>query len=234
MKAAGDYVSAGKHGLVVALAMSLLLAVAHSTRSDEVLFSDTFYLGPRPRNDDGRIREAFPNTSLDDFWAQFPGNANVRWSAGDGHDFGWQFSASSIDPLEPPEDFGGNGTLTARGNPAALLPFSPPATAFSVAANLLPLGNNDWVAIGFTSTGTLSNNFEHSAEIWLRFWGDGRYEVRTSGTNGQLVAGSETKIGFTPAKLIYDPVTRAVSGFVNDRPFARFTNSRVADIRFVG
>lgn len=215
--------------------LAVLLILTGTARAEEVLLSDSFYLGSRPRGNNGNLRDAFPNTSLNDFWLQFPSNALTRWAAADAPDFGWQFSASSIDPLEPPEDaFGGNGTITARGNPDALVAFAPPATAFSVAANLLPLGDTDWVAIGFTSSGVLSSNFENFAQIWLRFWGNGDYEVRTMGTSGQLLNGHVTKIGFTPAKLVYDPVTRRISGFVNDQRFAAFTNDSVANIQFVG
>lgn len=215
------------------LGTALLLVV--SSWADELVFADSFYLGARPRNDDGRLREVFANTSLDDFWVQYPGNAQARWRAGDGHDFGWQFSASSIDPLEPPEEsFGGNGTLTARGNPAALLAFTPPSTTFSVAANLLPLGDKDWVAIGFTSSAVLSNNFENSAQAWLRLWGNGDYEVRLNGTSGASRTGRVTKIGFTPTKLIYDPATRNLSGFVNDTEFEPLVAAAALDIRHVG
>jgi hypothetical protein len=204
--------------------------------ADDVLFLDSFYLGPRPRGNRGDLREVFPNTSLNDFWLQFPGTNTARWMAGDGQDFGWQFSASSIDPNEPPEDaFGGNGTITARGRPAALVAFTPPIGPFAVAANLLPLtlpGN--WVAVGFTSSGVLSNNFENFAPIWLRLYGNGDYEVRTSGTNGQVVSGHIFLPGFTPVKLVYDPASRHVSGLVNEQRFADFTNASAANIQFVG
>jgi hypothetical protein len=215
------------------------VAVAGSglaTFADDVLFLDTFYLGPRPRGNRGDLRDAFPNTSLNDFWIQFPGAATARWTAGDGHDFGWQFSASSIDPNEPPEDaFGGNGTITARGRPAALVTFAPPAGPFAVAANLLPLNlPGNWVAVGLTSSGVLSNNFENFAQVWLRLYGNGDYEVRTSGINGQVVSGHIPIPGFTPVKVAYDPASRRVSGFVDNQRFADFTNARAADIQFVG
>lgn len=204
--------------------------------ADDVLFLDTFYLAPRPRGDRGELRDVFANTSLNDFWVQFPGAATARWRAGNGDDFGWQFSGSSIDPNEPPEDaFGGNGTITARGRPAALVAFAPPTGSFAVAANLLPLNlPGNWVAVGFTSSGVLSNNFENFAQVWLRLYGNGDYEVRTSGTNGQVVSGHVFIPGFTPVKLVYDPASRRVSGFVDEQRFADFTNANAANIQFVG
>jgi len=202
----------------------------------DVLFLDTFYLAPRPRGNRGELRDVFANTSLNDFWVQFPGAATARWKAGDGDDFGWQFSGSSIDPNEPPEDaFGGNGTITARGRPAALVAFTPPVGSFAVAANLLPLNlPGNWVAVGFTSSGVLSNNFESFAQVWLRLYGNGDYEVRTGGTNGQVVSGHVFMPGFTPVKLVYDPASRRVSGFVDEQRFTDFTNASAANIQFVG
>jgi len=81
----------------------------------------------------------------------------------------------SINPNEPPEDaFGGNGTITARGRPAALVAFALPAGPVAVAANLLPLNlPGNWVAVGFTSSGVLSNNFENFAQVWFRLYGNG-------------------------------------------------------------
>ena len=213
-----------------------VLGFAPKIFADDVLFFDTFYLAPRPRGDRGELRDVFANTSLNDFWVQFPGTNTPRWKAGDGQDFGWQFSASSIDPYEPPEDaVGGNGTITARGRPAALVAFAPPTTPFAVAANLLPLNlPGNWVAVGFTSSGVLSNNFENFAQVWLRLYGNGDYEVRTSGTNGDVVSGHIFMPGFTPVKLICDPVERRISGFVNEQRFANLTNASVANIQFVG
>jgi hypothetical protein len=117
--------------------------------ADDILIADTFYLGTRPRGDKGDLRDVFANTSLHDFWLATPGTNTVRWQAGDGHDFGWQFSGSSLDPNEPPEDvYGSNGTITARGRPVALVAFTPTATPFAVAANLLPLNlPGNWVAV---------------------------------------------------------------------------------------
>jgi len=98
------------------LACGAVVSAGNAVFAADVLFLDTFYLGPRPRGNRGDLRDAFPNTSLNDFWLQLPGTNTARWIARDCHDFGWLFSASSIDPNEPPEDaFGGNGTITARG-----------------------------------------------------------------------------------------------------------------------
>jgi hypothetical protein len=105
----------------------------------------------------------------------------------------------------------------------------------AVAANLLPLNlPGNWVAVGFTSSGTLSNNFENFAKVWLRLYGHGDYEVRTSGTNGQVISGHVLMPGFTPVKLVYDPASRRVSGFVDEHRIADFTNASAANIQFVG
>ena len=88
--------------------------------------------------------------------------------------------------------------------------------------------------MGFTSSGVLSNNFENFAQVWLRLYGNGDYEVRTSGTNGQVVSGHIFLPGFTPVKLVYDPASRHVSGLVNEQRFADFTNASAANIQFVG
>jgi hypothetical protein len=116
-----------RHVTLWILICSAAMGTGPMAIADEALFFDTFYLAPRPRGDRGELRDVFANTSLNDFWVQFPGTNIARWKAGDGQDFGWQFSASSIDPYEPPEDaLGGNGTITARGRPAALVAFTPP------------------------------------------------------------------------------------------------------------
>jgi hypothetical protein len=80
----------------------------------------------------------------------------------------------------------------------------------------------------------LSNNFENFAQVWVRLYGNGDYEVRASGTNGPAVSGHVFMPGFTPVKLVYDPVSRRISGFVDDQRFTDFTNATPADIRFVG
>src|SRR5678815_4632954 len=86
------------------LVLMLLASLGAGGRADELVMSDSFRLGERPRGDNGDLREVFANTSLNSFWLEVPGTNSVRWRAGDGDDFGWQFSASSIDLNEPPED----------------------------------------------------------------------------------------------------------------------------------
>ena len=99
---------------------------------------------------------------IDGLRAQFPDNASAVWSAPGGqHAATWFFAASSTDPFEPvtPGDEN-NLTLVAGadagtgGHLAALLPFTPPGTAYKVTADMIPEGGDvrDGVAIGFTSS----------------------------------------------------------------------------------
>jgi len=165
---------------------------------------------------------------------EFPANT-VSWSTPAGqHVQTWQFSASSLDPYEPPsplESSPSNGSATVAGggntftpdHVDALVDFTLPAGAFTVSADVLPgATNNGGCAIGFTSNmAQLTNNFFSFGQVWLVLHGGSTFTTRTwelhvNGTNGPVVSGT---VAFTPQSfplmLSYDPVTHAVRGSIN-------------------
>jgi len=168
---------------------------------------------------------------IDGIRAQLPDTSAEVWSAPGGqHAATWFFASSSADPFEPAVP-GDTFALVAGadagtgGHLAALLPFSPPASAYKVSADMIPEGGDlrDWVAIGFTSSqGTLTNNFETFGQAWLMLkmnatgLGATTWELHTNGMTGPSVTGSTTFTGtYMRLALSYDPVAHLVSGSIN-------------------
>jgi hypothetical protein len=160
--------------------------------------------------------------------AEIPGDATAVWTAPGGPDTStWAFSYSSPDPFEQPsplEPLGSNnGSATfqefANLGADALLPFSPPSTAFEVALDFI--AGSGGIAIGFSSSQTeLTNNFASFGEIWLSVDGGFQGErvswtLHSHGTNGPNVSGFTTLQGYNPLALAYDPVNKTARATLN-------------------
>ena len=162
---------------------------------------------------------------------QFPDTSAEVWSAPGGQRAAtWFFAASSADPFEPvvPGDtfaLVAGADAGTGGHLAALLPFTPPAGAYKVSADMIPEGGDlrDWVAIGFTSSlGTLTSNFEDFGQAWLLLkmnatgLGPTTWELHTNGVTGASLTGDTSLNGnYIPMELKYDPVAHLVSGSIS-------------------
>jgi hypothetical protein len=173
---------------------------------------------------------------IDGLRAQFPNNSTAVWSAPGGQGAPtWFFASASTDPFEPPTPGDLNNLVLAAGadagtggHVAALLPFTPPAGAYTVAADMIPEGGDlrDWVAIGFTSSlATLTSNFETLGQVWLLLrmnatgLGPTTWELHTNGLAGPSLTGATTLTGqYIPMQLTYDPVAHLVSASISGVP----------------
>jgi hypothetical protein len=173
---------------------------------------------------------------LDGLRAQFPDSSTAVWQAPGGqHAATWFFASASTDPFETVTPGDVNNLVVAAGadagtggHLAALLPFTPPAGAYKVSADMIPEGGDlrDWVAIGFTSSlGTLTSNFEDFGQAWLLLrmnatgLGPTTWELHTNGLTGASLTGNTTLTGnYIPLELTYDPVAHLVSGSISGVP----------------
>ena len=170
---------------------------------------------------------------IDGLRAQFPNDSTSVWrSAGGRGAPTWFFAAASTDAFEPPTPGDLNNLVLAAGadagtggHIAALLPFTPPAGAYTVSADMIPEGGDlrDWVAIGFTSSlATLTTNFEDFGQAWLLLkmnatgLGPTTWELHTNGFAGPSLTGDTMLTGqYIPMTLTYDPVAHLVTGTIS-------------------
>ena len=215
-------------GRSAALALPLVLCgpvLAQST----VLIKDTFLLAPRPHGNNGRLRDIFVHTGLNDFWTQAPGAESERWSS-PSNDPKWIFSASSIDGLEWPESEPNyNGTASGQAHSAALVPFNPAAGAFSVHVDAVQFYSfPDGLKLGFTSSPVGNDNFATNSDLYLEFHGTGAWNLMSRRRAAPLIQGDITPLyrlafGWVPMTLSYDPATRRVGGMINGETFGPVT-----------
>lgn len=187
---------------------------------------------------------------IDGLRAQFPNNSTAVWSAPGGQGAAtWFFASASTDPFEPATPGDLNNLVLAAGadagtggHAAALLPFTPPAGPYRVAADMIPEGGDlrDWVAIGFTSSlGILTNNFDSSGQVFLLLrmnatgLGPTTWELHTNGFGGPSLTGNTTLTGlYIPLELTYDPVAHLVSGSISGVPTGNlsFTSNGIVGV----
>lgn len=205
-----------------------------------LLIRESFGNGPgvRPSGTNGAPKPSYAGADLSSFWAEYPGNNTVVWSAPDTHGLGhtWTLSASSIDPKEAPSPLdnpGINGTVTLTGsnpsglrdNPAAILPFSAPPIAYEASMDVAiqPQVIGDWLGIGFSSSTAVSHNLEKAGQAWMLMRMDRSagnpfhaiVELHTSGMSGASVRAKVILLSFDTLTVRYDPVAKVVSGYFN-------------------
>jgi hypothetical protein len=186
-----------------------------------VVLRESFGAGPdnaRPSGGKGTMKPVFASTSLGGFWCEWPGvpgNKNAAWTSSDpltGNGAGWRFAASSLDwdetlptPLQA-DPF--NGTAISWwfdgvvANPAALVPFTAPASPYDLSVDLYPgVLAGARVSMGFTASGVLSDNLSSAGQLYLTLSQDaqldgfnGLYELRVGGANGELLASGSTML----------------------------------------
>jgi hypothetical protein len=170
-------------------------------------------------------------TPLDRIRAEFPNTGSEVWLSSDvRQEPAWGFAAGSVDPAEPSSPFElpgvDNGIAASEANPTntsnndALLPFIQPEGA--VTASITAYGGPYTIAIGFTPSGALTNNFESAGAAWLVvrmpqqnfFSAPGTWELHTNGLSGQSVSGTVVASVFNKIAVSFDPSTGTVTGSV--------------------
>jgi hypothetical protein len=209
--------------------------------SPDVVIRESFGFGPnfvRPLGGKGLLAPTFGG--LGDFWAEYPGSS-ATWAAAEQ---GWQFAGCSIDPFELPSPVQTFGACTVSPwadrivrFPDALVPFRGLAGTYEVSADVYPPPlAGAYAAIGLTSSGAVTGNFQASGQAWLLVRQgalldgvEGEWELRTGGAAGTiLAAGTVTLQPWNPVALRVDPVAHAVTVTVNGVAYGPFAAPEVA------
>ncbi len=217
------------------LAIPLLTGAAHAQCT--LLALDDFGLGLRQAGGNGNPRTVFAGDNLNGIWARQPNGA--RWRTTDGSGVAnWIFAATSDDSTEPRQNDEYNGTAFSDNHTALLLPFTPPAAAFTFAVNtVMPLGLPAGAYVGFTSAATATNNFQNDGVLYFAVTGEGNWTLFANGA--QVVASGTCGLGqpwdgWTEVRFTLDPVLHTVSGKVGDTLFGPYTVNLTHAINFVG
>jgi len=224
----------------------------------DILVRESFGLGPdvlRPAGGKGLLKATWGHTPIGSFWVEWPGSKNAAWMTPDTAQT-WRFCGTNPSPYELPSPLQGdasNGFLNAgcaasewfdlpvTVHPTALLPFTPPATAWAVSMEGYPsVVDGAYVAIGLTSSPVLISNFETAGEVWLGLRkqevmvnGPLVYELRLNGRTGALLAtGVIDDMTWNRMVIAYDPVAQVMSASVNG--IALGTYPMKLSIRYAG
>jgi hypothetical protein len=203
------------------------------------LIRDTFRIGLRPHGGSGQPRLTVLGETLSGFWPLIP--ANVQWNTVNvqGQPT-WIWSTTSFDPMEVDPQDPSNGTAFANGgHVAALLPFSPPAGAFTYSIDVvLGAQQPQPVFVGFTSSGAVTDNFEANGALWMSLTGQGDWSVYANGTGMQVATGSgvagQFGSGWVHLEMSYDPATSLVRGYAGDQPFGPTPVAITVPMAFAG
>ncbi len=187
----------------------------------EVLLQDTFRFGLRPHGGNGQLRAPDVGDGLNAYWPQLPSPA--VWTAGEQ---GWIFAAASTDPLEvdPLDPFNGVAFIGGGNHSAALLPFAPPADAYTLSFEVA-LGQlvSPAIKVGYTSSSVVSDNFDAFGVLWLGIGFDGAWQLFASGAtvlaSGQGDYTHSLESGWLPCALTIDPAASTASGVVGGDAF---------------
>jgi hypothetical protein len=214
----------------------------------------------RPTGGKGTARYAF-GSPLNAFWVEYAGGKIVQWLGADGGVGipSWDFYAvvglldgdsySLLTPVDPDPVNSGLAGATwspAMGNkiPTALMPFTPPATAYEVWIDGRPSLDpvDGYIAVGLTNSAVTANNFESVGQVWLsqRWLVAGRIgltvcELRLNGRTGPLLATATLPVSsqFSQLLLRYDPVAKVLSASVNGTSLGEFPLA-LAPSRYAG
>jgi hypothetical protein len=214
----------------------------------DILVRESFGLGPnvvRPAGGKGTLRSSYLHTTIGGFWVEWPGSKNNSWMTPDG-DQTWKFCGTNPSPYELPSPLQGDASndymnagcassewfdLPVAVHPTALLPFTPPATAWSVSMEGWPAAvQGAYVAIGLTSSPVLTSNFATVGDVWLGLRkqtvpNDGAlvYELRLNGKTGALLAtGVVDDMTWNRMAIGYDPVAQVMSASLNGVSLGRY------------
>lgn len=201
----------------------------------DILVRESFGMGPnsvRPAGGKGDLRAAYANATIAGFWVEWPGSKTMAWLSPPETGQSWRFCGTNPSPGELPSPLQGdesNGFLNAgcafsqfidlpvTQHPTALLPFTPPATAYAVSISAWPVAvDGAYVAVGLTSSPVLMSNFETVGDVWLSVRRPNAadfytltYELRVNGRTGPLLAtGQIPDVTWNQLLISYDPVTQ--------------------------
>jgi hypothetical protein len=204
----------------------------------DILVRESFGLGPdiaRPAGGRGDMRPTYLHTGIGGFWVEWPGSKNTAWIAPDAGQT-WRFCGTNATPYELPSPLqaapGTEGCAAsewfdmtvATQWPTALLPFTPPATAWQVSMEGYPsVIEGAYVALGLTSSGATYSNFSSVGQVWLSLRkqqvmvnGPLVYELRVNGMAGPLLAtGVVDDLTWNTMVIGYDPVAQVLSASIN-------------------
>lgn len=212
----------------------------------DILVRESFGMGPnsvRPAGGKGDLRAAYGNATIAGFWVEWPGSKATAWLSPPETGQSWRFCGANPSPGELPSPLQGdesNGFLNAgcafsqfidlpvTQHPTALLPFTPPATAYAVSISAWPVAvEGAYVAVGMTSSSVLMSNFETVGDVWLSLRRPNAggtagfytltYELRVNGRTGPLLATGEiADVTWNKLLISYDPVTQMMSASAGD------------------
>jgi hypothetical protein len=195
----------------------------------------------------------FLSKSINQRRAEWPNTSSEVWMTPDAHQTPtWAFAVATPDPatIEPQGSYdqpSENGVLAsdiAPSNPTnydALLPFVQPDGPITVAASAIA----GWytTAVGFTSSGALTSNFENSAAAWIvlrmprstpgGLGATATWELHTNGLRGASDSGTVVLQNYNRIAVSYDPATGMVVGSVDGVPTAAIPFT-VTGAKYVG
>lgn len=217
--------SAGYAGLAVTGA---------ATAQCDLLLRDTFRFGPRPHGGNGRERVVELEDRLHDYWPQ-ASSIGARWMSADRADQPlWQFAWSSSDPAEfDPLETDGGGIAYGFAGAAVVIPFEAPATAFTMAADVVgsPL-------LGYTSSPSFLSNFRENGALWISLDTDVRWTLYVNGSEvvatGISNGGGAMNGGFYRIEMTYEPATGQVRGSVAGEPFGPYRVNIILPTSYFG
>lgn len=217
----------------------------------DIILRESFGFGPgvRPAGGNGCNKPYLVHDSIAGFWTEFPGSKNTAWLAPADVQT-WRMCASSGDPDELPSplqpDASSGGCLISQWTdpvttrPTALVPFTPPASAYqlSIEAWPAPVDADYYLGFGLTDNSVLDSNLETSAGVWLELRADNAstcaFALRANGRTGPILASGMTPWSAnTHLVLRYDPATQTVSASVEGVELGSFVQS-IKTPRFIG
>jgi len=202
-----------------------------SPPAPDIIIRESFGPGDsllRPAGGKGALKTTFTHTTLNGFWVEYPGTKNNAWIT---PDLGqtWKFCAGTDDnELPSPLQATYGGCVASEwidpptSYPTALLPITMalPAAGYELSMDGYPAPiAGGYVAIGFTSSGSLTSNLTTNGLVWLRVVDTTRfgfplhYELRTGSlASGKiLVQGDAGSSGWNPMAIRVSPSTGTVT-----------------------
>jgi hypothetical protein len=192
---------------------------------------ESFGPGPdlvRPTGGKGTLKSTSLHTTLNGFWAEFPGSGSTQWITPDVGQT-WKFAGcSNPNELPSPLQVQYEGCIASEwfdpptSYPTALLPITValPSAGYELSMEGYPAPiAGAYIAIGFTSSGATSSNLTTSGALWLRVVDTTRFgfplhfELRTGSlANGRiLVEGDAGASGWNQMAIRYSPAAGTVT-----------------------
>jgi hypothetical protein len=183
----------------------------------------------RPAGGKGTLKATFVHTTINGFWAEWPGDSRTAWITPESGQT-WKFAGCSINPTELPSPLQNtySGCVVSEwfdpptSYPTALLPITValPTAGYELHMDGYPASiAGAYVAIGFTSSGATTSNLTAGGDLWLRVVDTTRFgfplhfELRTGSlASGRVIAsGDAGSSGYNPMSIRYSPSAHTVT-----------------------